>query len=169
MKIVKITLLTVVSFLLMNSQASAQDYETAVGGRLGYGLIGSYKKFLDDAPALEFIAGFGLGSVGVGVLGGAFYQHHMDISEIDRLRWYVGGGAIANSFSYSFTSTSYFELTAAFSIGLDYSFEDIPLNISLDYTPGFVVLSSLGNFNDRGVNRFRGQYGSLSARYILQY
>jgi hypothetical protein len=169
MKIMKITLLTVFTILFVLTSGKAQDYETAVGGRLGYGLIGSYKKFIDDAPALEFIAGFGLGSVGVGVLGGAFYQHHMDIAEIDRLRWYVGGGAIANTFSYAFTSTSYFELSAAFAIGLDYSFEDIPLNLSLDYTPGFVILSSLGNFNDRGVNRFRGQYGSITARYILQY
>jgi hypothetical protein len=138
---------------------NAQDYKSAVGGKLGYGLVASYKTFLNEKNAIELFGGLRWG----GLAAGGFYQIHKDIPSVDNLRWFLGGGA---SFStWSFVGSGYTELTAHFDIGLEYTFEDMPLNVSVDYAPGFVLVDTwdfAGTYN-----RFRGGYGALTVRYIL--
>lgn len=139
--------------------SSAQDYKSAIGGKLGYGLVASYKTFLNEKNAIELFGGLRWG----GLAAGGFYQIHKDIPSVDNLRWFLGGGA---SFStWSFVGSGYTELTAHFDIGLEYTFEDMPLNVSVDYAPGFVIVDTwdfTGSYN-----RFRGGYGALTVRYIL--
>lgn len=148
----------------LGSQIQAQDYKSAIGGKLGYGLVASYKTFLNEKAALDIFGGIGWGSA---FLGGVYYQHHMPIPAVEGLQWYVGGGASFWSFS---VGTGYYELGVAGNIGLDYAFDNIPLNLSVDYAPTIVLLSSYDRYcpNCLGYSRFRAGYGALTARYILQ-
>lgn len=59
---------------------------------------------------------------------------------------------------------NWFEVGVSGNIGLDYTFNDIPLNLSVDYVPTIVVFDN--DEFDR-ISRFRGGYGALTARYIL--
>jgi hypothetical protein len=143
---------------------SAQEYKSAIGAKLGYGLVGSYKTFLNEKAALDIFAGIGWGN---SFLGGVYYQHHMPIGSVPGLQWFVGGGVSFWSFSSGVGFGGYYELGIAGDIGLDYAFENIPLNLSVDYAPTFVILDS---YDCPGCtySRFRGGYGALTARYILK-
>jgi hypothetical protein len=148
--------------ILFVNQADAQDYKSAVGGKLGYGLIASYKTFMSEKNAIELFGGIRWG----GLAAGGFYQIHKDIESVDNLRWFLGGGATATTWTFGgITSNNYFEIAAHFNIGLEYTFDDMPLNISVDYAPG-IVLYDTWDFTGT-YNRFRGGYGTVTARYIL--
>lgn len=67
--------------------------------------------------------------------------------------------------SFGFADENYFELGISGVLGLDYSFDNIPLNLSVDWAPTFVVYDTwdfAGSYN-----RFRSGYGAFTARYIL--
>jgi hypothetical protein len=145
--------------LVLGTLIHAQDYKSSIGGKLGYGLVASYKTFLNEKNAVELFGGLRWG----GFVAGAFYQIHKDIPSVENLRWFIGGGG---SFStWSFVGSGYTEVTAHFDIGLEYTFEDLPLNVSVDYAPGFVLVDTY-DFGG-SYNRFRGGYGALTVRYIL--
>ena len=42
-----------VAMFMYAASVQAQDYKSAVGAKLGYGLIGSYKTFLNESAALD--------------------------------------------------------------------------------------------------------------------
>lgn len=143
----------------LGSQIQAQDYKSAIGGKLGYGLVASYKTFLNEKAALDIFGGIGWGNA---FLAGVYYQHHMPIPAVEGLQWYVGGGA--SFWTYNYILGNYIELGIAGNIGLDYAFDNIPLNLSVDYAPTFVIFNTW----DYGTyNRFRAGYGALTARYII--
>lgn len=152
------TFLAFIMIAMCTNDVKAQNYDSAVGAKLGYGLMGSYKKFITEKSAVELFGGFGFWG---GLTVGGFYQIHKDIESVDNLQWYIGGGAIAGTGYYS----SGFELSAHFDLGLDYAFDDLPINVSLDWAPGFIILDSYDDFYNP--SRFRGSYGALTVRYIL--
>jgi hypothetical protein len=139
----------------------AQDYKSAIGAKLGYGLVGSYKTFLSESAAVDLFGGIRFGG---GLALGAYYLKHKPIAAVDRLKWYWGFGGSYTTWTYGL-SNNYYELGASGVLGLDYSFDDLPLNLSVDWAPTFVILDSYdygGNYD-----RFRGGYGAFTARYIL--
>ncbi|QQS28835.1 MAG: hypothetical protein IPM47_18640 [Sphingobacteriales bacterium] len=152
-------------FFFNNTQA--QDYKSAIGGKLGYGLIASYKTFLSEKGAVDFFGGITWNG---GLAVGAFYQHHLPIPKVERLKVYFGGGASFFSYAYGTIYGTglgrYIELGIAGNAGLDYSFNDFPLNLSLDWAPTIVVLSSFDEIY-KNINRFRSGYGALTVRYII--
>lgn len=160
----KTKLFTVLAFVCMFALAgNAQDYKSAIGAKLGYGLIASYKTFLNEKSAIDVFGGIRWG----GIAAGAYYLNHNPIKGVDRLNWYWGFGGSYTTWSYgSGILGNYYELGVSGVLGLDYSFDDIPLNLSVDWAPTFVVVDSWDN---PGIdyNRFRGGYGALTARYIL--
>jgi hypothetical protein len=138
-------------------EAKAQSYESAVGVRAGYYFTGTYKKFLNESNAFE--AYLGLSSYyGVGVVVGALYQIHkpLDALEVDNLQWYYGGGAYAGTGSYWANANFYAGVNL--NIGLDYRFDEFPINVSADWAPG---LNLVGGF------RPSWAVGGLAVRYIL--
>jgi hypothetical protein len=145
----------VLSILVMSIAAQAQ-YSSAVGLRLGYPGAVSYKKFLNDANAVELMAGLYYGDLSVGAL----YEIHKDLN-VDNLRWYYGAGAQV-SFYKGIKSGVAVGLSGT--LGLDYSFDDLPLNLSIDIVPTFYLLGS--DYSTGYLNGFDG-LGALSARYIL--
>lgn len=140
------------SFGQSKNAESATDYNSAFGLRLGYPLGLTFKTFTSQHSAVEFLAGYWYG--GVNVTG--LYEYHGDISGAPGLKWFVGGGldfSYWNNYSYS---------GPAFAIdligGLDYKFNNAPLNVSLDWKPAFYVAGERG---------FRGTGAAVSLRYTF--
>ncbi len=146
---------------------SQSSYKSAIGLRFGVPLSVSYKHFISDPGAIEVFAGFrnyGAGAYNYGWFNvGALYQYHKPIPSVEGLKWYFGGGAAAyfwhydSGFSDAGSNTS---LAILGNLGLDYKFEGVPLNLSVDWVPAFFV-------NGYG-SGFGAGYGALSARYTLK-
>lgn len=134
--------------------SQAQNYDSAVGLRLGNPNSITYKKFVSESNAIELYGGIRSysGSTLLNINGA--YQIYTAIESVDNLQWYYGAGA-GVALGNGFTSVS-----LSGYIGLDYKFEDIPLAISIDYVPTYFLGSSALNF--------QGGYGNLAVRYILE-
>ena len=154
----KLILTFVVSFCLLII-AGAQDYKTGIGlrGGLYYGL--TVKHFISEKAALE-----GLLSTrwsGFEITG--LYEVHNRAFDVDRLNWYFGGGAHIGVYNGNHTNwgtvgTNYTNIGIDGILGLEYNFNEIPLNLSLDWKP---------SFNLAGYSGFWGDGGALSIRYIF--
>ena len=113
------------TLFFLQSKVHAQFYDQAAGLRGGTGATVTYKKFLSDPLALEIIVGsFDYDYFGAGVL----IEKHTEMN-FSRLQWYWGLGPYIN-FSSDFTAFG-----AIGALGLDFSFESIPIQISVDWTP----------------------------------
>ena len=155
----KKTLLFFSIVTIFSISVKAQEYKTAVGIRLGPSspaISGGFtiKHFLDEKHAVEGIVGI---NGGIGVC--ALYEWHLPIATVEHLQWFAGAGGYAayrnntvfypegNSSGYK-TNTSY--VGAAGIIGADYKFQDIPLNISIDWKPELNIIENVG-FEASGV------------------
>ncbi len=151
-------------FVLFTAASSfGQNYNSAIGLRFGYPTSVSYKKFLNEKNALELYAGFrGFGSYSY-LSANVAYQIHNPIKSVEGLSWYygLGAGAYIYSFDSGFNYGDSGKLSIGLSgyLGLDYSFKDTPINLSVDWVPTF-FLTGYGN-------GFGGEQGAFSARYIL--
>jgi hypothetical protein len=113
-------------FLLMGSYVQAQDYKTALGVRLSSsdatlnsGI--SFKHFF-GSTALEALVTFG-----DPFAIGALLEKHRPTGP-EGLTWFYGGGAYVG-----FGGKSNFGGQGV--IGLDYKFQEVPINVSLDWKP----------------------------------
>jgi len=165
-KTILMTLVMALTFLV--NDASAQSFGSAAGVRLGVPLSITYKTFLNETNAIEVMGG--TRSSGNGAFGyrwyqiGAAYQVHkpLDIADIEDLAWYFGGGASAYfwSFNEGFLnpgSNSSFGLQGY--LGLSYTFENAPINLSIDWVPTYFINGFASGFGADG--------GSLGIRYIF--
>jgi len=145
----------------MTSGIIAQDFDSAVGLRLGYPTSVTYKKFISETNALEAYAGYRsfVGASFVTVSGA--YQIHKDIESVDRLQWYYGGGASVYLWSVDFGSGST-SIGLQGYLGLSYTLNNTPVNFSVDWIPTFFI-NGLEGYG-RG---FGGGYGTLAVRYVL--
>ncbi|MEO5905329.1 MAG: hypothetical protein ABIQ11_01290, partial [Saprospiraceae bacterium] len=160
----KIAILFSMLFLLaMANDLKAQNYQSALGLRLGFPLAVSYKFFISEPAAIELYLGFRSYNFGYTFLNpGVMYQYHFPISGVDGLSWYVGAGASIYLYNYK---DNYcpdcdglaFGLNGV--LGLDYKFANAPINLSADWLPSIVIG---GNFTG-----FGGGNGALAARYTL--
>ncbi|MEM6321322.1 MAG: hypothetical protein AAF960_26930 [Bacteroidota bacterium] len=156
--------LLLISFLvcLFAVTSQAQNYQSAIGARLGSPLSVTYKTFLNESSALEAYGGFrSFSGYSWFSVAGAYQIHKPLTSEIDGLNYYFGGGAAAFFWSYDLgfdggASTS-FGLQGY--LGLDYTFADSPINITVDWVPT-IFLNGFGS-------GFGAGYGSLGVRYVL--
>lgn len=133
------------------SVSSAQIYKNAAGVRIGPSAPAiktgfTYKHFLNDSRALEAILSVTEG-IGVGVL----YEIHQPLT-IQNFQWYVGFGGYAAAYKRD----SY--VGAAGIIGLDYTFSQVPLNISVDWKPELNIIEKL---------YFEGSTVGFSFRYVF--
>jgi len=154
--------LTVLSLCLYFSTIQAQDFDSAIGLRLGTPSSITYKKFISQSAALEGIASYRglIGSSWVSL--GAAYQIHNDIESIPQFQWYYGGGASVFFWSYS-DNIFVDEASTSFGIqgylGISYTLANTPINFSLDWVPNFFL-----NGFSSGLS---GDRGSLAVRYVL--
>lgn len=132
--------------------SSAQIYQTAVGIRGGFsnGITG--KHFISDHSALEGI----LSLRNNGWMVTALYQEYNPAFDVNNLYWYYGGGAHVGYWQKY--QSNHFGLGIDAIIGLEYVFNPIPLNVSLDYKP---------MFNLYNLPRFMADEVAISIRYTF--
>ncbi len=152
-------LLILVFAVSIPSMSNAQDYNTGIGLRLGFFSGVSVKHFVGANTALEGI----LSSRWRGFNITGLYEWHLyDVFDADRLNFYYGFGAHLGFWNGDYVSwgyrTSYTVLGIDGILGLEYNFEDAPINLSLDWKPAFNII---------GNSEFWGDGGALSVRYIF--
>jgi len=151
--------------LTLTQESQAQDYQTAIGARLGWGIAASGKHFVSENNAIEAIANFRsfkFGSFGyswISITG--LYEIHNDLSSVkDGLKWYYGGGANVTLYSGDFVETGLSSTTFGVvgALGLDYKFANAPINLSIDWLPTFAFGGGAG---------FSASAGGLALRYAF--
>jgi len=138
--------------------ANGQDYKTALGLRLGWPANGfTVKHFLNQTNAIEGILATSHGGF---VVTGLYENEHWT-GEYPGLNWFWGFGAHIGYWDnnpYVDEADSGTILGADFIIGLEYTFDEIPLNLSIDLMPSVNLLGSTG---------WGGLYGGISVRYVF--
>ena len=129
-----------------NSSAIGTDYKTALGIRLSNNapIVGNaitLKHFVKDNTAVE-----GYFSFSDPLSLGAMLELYKPLST-PGLRWYYGGGAYLG-FGKTYdvnkardVNTTYFGAQGV--VGLDYKFENVPINLSLDWKPELNLVSNI--------------------------
>lgn len=150
-KTLAIALLTAGIFFINN--VNAQGYKTALGVRLSSSNAMqnnsvSFKQFISEKTAIEALFTFG-----DPLALGAMLELHKPLSA-EGLSWYYGGGGYIG-FVKKLNTTTNKETTdpnfgAQGVIGLDYKFNNIPLNISLDWKPELNLVNDI-NFEPAAI------------------
>jgi hypothetical protein len=135
-----------------NAQNNTSSYKNAIGVKVFDGAGITFKHFMDDKSALEFIGYFW--RQGTRVTG--LYELHFDIDNTPGLKWYIGPGAHLGFYNNKYGDGAFVGIDGV--LGLDYKIKEAPLNLSLDWQPSF----EFGT--DRG---FIGNWGGLGIRYTF--
>lgn len=155
----KRTFLILLLFLALGFTSFGQDYRTSLGLRVGlpYGL--TVKHFFNKYNAVEGI----LASRWQGFIITGLYENEHQTGEYPGLNWFWGFGAHigfwgANENPNLTVGYSGSVIGADAIIGLEYTFDEIPLNLSLDILPS---VNLIGNTGMGGIN------GGISVRYVF--
>jgi hypothetical protein len=134
------------------SSARSQEYTTAVGLKFYPGAF-SFKHFVTSNSAIEGMASFW----NYGSRFTALYEIHNSISGANGLSWYYGPGVHLSLFK-----SKYGGISPGIDgvLGLDYKFQNAPLNISIDWQPSI----ELGDYDN---DMFIGGWGGLAIRYTF--
>ena len=175
--ILRLALPFVLLLSLTQTSLAQRSYDRSVGLRLGQPIALSYKQFISDAGAFELQ----LGSRGYGRLYryvslGAAYLHHRDLSslldawnlpQVGNLNYYFGGGV--SGYTWHVRDANYQGLNNRISwglelyTGLEYTLENIPLVVSVDWSPRFFLGNTYGSSRRLGWG-----YGAVAIRYVLK-
>lgn len=148
--------------LVLTIEAGAQEYNTALGGRISpfWGITA--KHFYNNSDAIEGILHSRLRAFKVTGL----WERHMPAFDEPGLEFYYGGGAhIGAATSRYYHDRFYYGSRVILGIdgilGIQYTVQedDIPLNASLDWKPAFDLTPFAGFWP--------GEIG-LSVRYIFR-
>jgi hypothetical protein len=138
MRITPATFLCLIALLMLSKTSYTQvNYKFAGGLRLSTAAPTlnnaiSIKYFTADNTAVEGIISFGT-RFGVGIL----YEMHQPINATGGLTWFYGGGGyvgIGNKKAY---------VGPTGVLGMDYKFENIPFNLSLDWKPELDIVPNI--------------------------
>jgi hypothetical protein len=151
--------IALVLFVTIGIAANAQDYRTGIGFRAGvpYGL--TVKHFLSESNAVEGILASRWGGL---VITGLYENEHWT-GEYPSLNWYWGFGAHIGFWDTGYNPRIDDAYTGSVIgvdgiLGLEYTFDDFPLNLSLDILP---TINLIGYAGWGGIN------GALSVRYVF--
>lgn len=153
------TILTTFLIFFMAIWVNAQEYTTGIGFRGGFSQGLTVKHFISDNTALEGILSTRWG--GFNITG--LYEIHANAFDTPGLSWYYGiGGHIGyvsgeKNDRWSDKEGNYPVLGIDGILGLEYSFDEIPINLSIDWKPAINLAQ----------NPFWGDSGALSVRYIF--
>jgi hypothetical protein len=132
----KILMLNLVLVLIsVSNRIHAQEYKMALGARftaaqatVNNGI--SFRYFLNENHALEGLLSFDPVSIG------GLYEVYRPLGA-PGFQWFFGGGAYV-----SFNDNDV--LGAMGVVGLDYKFQKVPLNISIDWKPELSLVKEIG-------------------------
>ena len=152
----KITIL--LSFILMNTLVFSQDYKTAIGLKGGYPGFGSLnaKHFISENSALEATFG-GMSRENYGNGAFAILDYEIQNSLESSFSWFYGGGGLLG-FTTNDSGTTRLQLGINSTVGIEYTFEEVPINCSLNMGP-LIFISPEVRFN---------WGGGLSIRYAIR-
>tara|TARA_B100001287_G_scaffold274728_1_gene280679 strand:- start:5688 stop:6149 length:462 start_codon:yes stop_codon:yes gene_type:complete len=146
------------SLIFCNTLIYSQNYKTAVGIKGGYPGFGSLnaKHFISDGKALEATFG-GISRKNYG--NGAFLILDYEIQQIleSSFSWYYGGGGLLG-FTTNEVGTTRLQLGINSTMGIEYTFEEVPINCSLNMGP-LIFISPEVRFS---------WGGGLSIRYAIR-
>lgn len=128
-----------VLILFLTTSFFSQNYKMALGFKGGYPGYGSLnaKKSISKSDYLEAsIGGFGRYPYNVGFNVQIDYERMQALEE--GFSFYYGGGVLLG------LTSSFVHLAPKALLGLEYNFEDIPLNISIDTGPYLFVSPKIG-------------------------
>lgn len=139
--------------------AQAQDYNTGIGVRGGFANGLTIKHFIGSNVALEGI----IASRWRGLELTGLFEIHNVAFKAERLKWYYGFGGHVGFWDGKYThwgepENTYTVIGVDGILGLEYSFNEIPFNISIDWKPAFNIV---------GYSGFWGDGGAISFRYIF--
>ncbi len=169
----KTILVSIILFFLASTNVTAQksssfnssNYITALGVKVYPGSGGAaitLKHFVQKNAALEVL---GYAWERGGRLTG-LYEFYWDIPNAPGLKWYVGPGAHIGFYNDKYYNDvrdgkgSYLSAGLDGVIGLDYKFNNIPLNLSVDWQPSF-------DFGNERYHGFMADFGGIAARYTF--
>jgi hypothetical protein len=134
MKKLLLLCLTAGFLLIANTNVNAQNYENALGIRLGsYNGI-NYKTFLNSTKALDLNLSFKNNNNLQRFIFTGLYEVHNPIAGAPGLLWYYGGGASIGSYKQrDFEGDLFFSADGV--LGLDYKINGAPLNLAIDWRP----------------------------------
>lgn len=128
-----------VLILFLTTSFFSQNYKMALGfkgGFPGYGSLNA-KKSISNSDYLEAsIGGFGRYPYNVGFNVQIDYERMQALEE--GFSFYYGGGVLLG------LTSSFVHLAPKALLGLEYNFEDLPLNISIDTGPYLFVSPNIG-------------------------
>jgi hypothetical protein len=146
-------------FAVLSLASYGQDYRTSLGLRVGlpYGL--TVKHFLNKYNALEGV----LAARWQGFIVTGLYENEHRTGQYPGLNWFWGfGGHIgfwgANENPNLEPTYSGSVIGADAILGIEYTFDDIPINLSLDILPS---VNLIGHTGWGGIN------GAISIRYVF--
>lgn len=129
-----------------NAQA---PYNKAIGIKFPSGITATYKNFISDKSSIELQAGFLPDAFRV---AGLYEFNFFNLGNIEGLGWYVGPGvhfqAYKNSYQKENNVKSEFGVDGI--IGLDYKFNNLPINISADWQPSVALVGDSGGSVSNG-------------------
>ena len=128
-----------VLILFLTTSFFSQNYKMAFGFKGGYPGYGSLnaKKSISNSDYLEAsIGGFGRYPYNVGFNVQIDYERMQALEE--GFSFYYGGGVLLG------LTSSFVHLAPKALLGLEYNFEDLPLNISIDTGPYLFVSPNIG-------------------------
>lgn len=152
-------ILTLTLVIFMSAFASAQDYNTGIGLRLGTSQGVTVKHFFSQRSALEGL----LATRWSGFEITGLYEAHNQAFDVERLNWYFGGGGHIGFWNGNRTywgerGVNYAVIGIDGILGIEYNFREVPINVSLDWNP---------MFNLTGYSGFWADGGAISIRYVF--
>lgn len=155
-----LVLLILPLILLASSNTAQAQYKNALGLRLGPAWGVTFKHKFSEKNALELLLNSYWGSFVVTGL----YEYHIPVIT-DGMNFYVGGGAHLGFYNYNSRWDRYWGTYrgGAFLgfdgiLGLEYTFSEVPINLSIDWKPAFDFF---------GYHGFWGDGGAFSIRYAF--
>lgn len=149
-KLFTILCLTVIATLAIQSTSKAQGYDNAIGGRFGAANGVTFKTTLGGNKMLDIIANFRSNNNYNYFRVTGLYEVYKPIANAAGLNYYYGIGGSIGSVKYKPYNSSDLYLSVDGVLGLDYKFDDAPINISLDWKPA-IELTPDTNFDASGV------------------
>lgn len=154
----KRTFITLIIAFLTVLLINAQEYKTGIGIRAGNFSGLTIKHFNSHKAAIEGL----LTTRWEGFEATLLYEVHNRAFDVDHLNWYYGGGAHIGFYNGSNVywgryGTSYTIIGIDGILGIEYSFDEIPINIGIDWKPVLNLVGYSGVWSE----------GAFSVRYIF--
>ncbi len=149
-KLFTIICLTMLATAAIHTTSSAQSYRNAIGGRFGTANGVTFKTTLGGNKMLDLIANFRSNDGYSYFRVTGLYEIYNPIQGADGLLWYYGIGGSVGSRKWKFEDTNKAYLAVDGVLGLDYKFEDAPINLSLDWKPA-IALAPDTEFDSSGL------------------